>query len=241
MKIDKNKILHAFIIICLISATLFIPACRQDLPADNKKQEEAKTQSSKDQSQRQDVEIQKKIEEQADTNTTGNTELAEKKSGEQNKTIEEEETMKKLIIESPAFENNEMIPSKYTCDEQNINPPLKISGVTEDVKSLVLIMDDPDAPAGTWVHWTIWNISPRTAEIAENTKPESALEGITSFRKPGYGGPCPPSGTHRYFFKLFALDIMLELDQDATAGDIENAMKGHILDSAELIGLYKRS
>ncbi|MBN1298758.1 MAG: YbhB/YbcL family Raf kinase inhibitor-like protein [Actinobacteria bacterium] len=149
--------------------------------------------------------------------------------------------MGNLKVESPAFENNGMIPSKYTCDGQNINPPLKISGAGKDAKSLVLIMDDPDAAACTWVHWTIWNISPLTAEIAENSVPEGAPEGITNFRKPGYGGPCPPSGTHRYFFKLYALDILLELGTDATAGDIENAMQGHILESADLIGLYKRS
>ena len=148
--------------------------------------------------------------------------------------------MEKLRIKSPEFGNNEMIPSKYTCEGENVNPELKISGAGGNVKSLVLIMDDPDAPMGTWVHWTLWNIDPETAVIPQNSVPEGSVEGITSFRKPGYGGPCPPSGTHRYFFKLYALDTMLELDVEATAGDIENAMEGHILDSAELIGLYKK-
>lgn len=151
-----------------------------------------------------------------------------------------EEAMEKLKIESPDFSANELIPSKYTCEGQNINPALKVTGVPENAKSLALIMDDPDAPAGTWVHWTIWNIDPTITEIAENSFPEGAVEGITSFRKPGYGGPCPPSGTHRYFFKIFALDILLGLDARAIAGDIEKAMQGHILDSAELVGLYAR-
>ncbi len=148
--------------------------------------------------------------------------------------------MKKLTIKSPEFGNNEMIPSKFTCEGENINPELKISGVGAETKSLVLIMDDPDAPMGTWVHWTLWNIDPETAVIPQNSVPEGAVEGITSFRKPGYGGPCPPSGTHRYFFKLYALDKLLELGTQTTAGDIEKAMEGHILDSAELIGLYKK-
>jgi len=148
--------------------------------------------------------------------------------------------MEKLIIESPEFGNNKMIPSKFTCEGENVNPELKISGASGSVKSLVIIMDDPDAPAGTWVHWTLWNIDPEIAVIPQNSVPEGAIEGITSFRKPGYGGPCPPSGTHRYFFKLYALDTLLDIGEKATAGDIEKAMKEHILDSAELVGLYKK-
>jgi len=149
--------------------------------------------------------------------------------------------MQKLRIESPEFGSNEMIPSKFTCEGQNTNPELKISGVGSNAKSLVLIMDDPDAPMGTWVHWTLWNIDPETAEIPQNSVPEGAVEGITSFKKPGYGGPCPPSGTHRYFFKLYAIDTLLGLGAKATASDIEKAMEGHILDSAELVGLYKKT
>ena len=145
-----------------------------------------------------------------------------------------------MKIESPAFENNQSIPSKYTCDGENVSPPFKISQVPKETKSLVLISDDPDAPARTWVHWTVWNIDPKTEEIAEASVPREAVEGATSFGKPGYGGPCPPSGTHRYFFKLYALDTVLNLDSSAEAGDIEEAMKDHVLDSAELLGLYKR-
>ncbi|GAG65703.1 unnamed protein product, partial [marine sediment metagenome] len=106
-------------------------------------------------------------------------------------------------------------------------------------KSLVLIVDDPDAPAKTWVHWTVWNIDPKTTEILENSIPQDAVEGVTDFGTSGYGGPCPPSGTHRYFFKLYALDTTLDLSSSATVEDIQEAMEGHILDSVELIGLYE--
>jgi Raf kinase inhibitor-like YbhB/YbcL family protein len=143
-----------------------------------------------------------------------------------------------MKIESPAFEPDEMIPSKYTCDGENINPQLNISGIPEDTESLVLIVDDPDAPAGTWIHWTVWNIDPETEEIAEGSVPGGAIEGVTDFGVAGYRGPCPPSGTHRYFFKVYALDITLDLDATATAKDVEDAIQDHILDSAELIGLY---
>lgn len=144
----------------------------------------------------------------------------------------------KLI--SSAFENNQSIPVEFTCDGANVNPPLSISGVPEGSKSLVLIVDDPDAPAGDWVHWTLWNIEPDTTEIKQGSLPEGTTEGITDFGKPGYGGPCPPSGTHRYQFKLYALDTILSLGKNASKSDIESAMQGHILDQALLIGLYKR-
>lgn len=145
-----------------------------------------------------------------------------------------------MKIESAAFQHNQSIPSKHTCDGQNVNPPLTFSDIPAEAKSLVLINDDPDAPAGTWVHWTVWNISPTTTQIPENSVPQGAVEGITSFRKPGYGGPCPPSGTHRYFFKLYALDRTLDLDQSATKQELEKAMEGHIVTQTELIGLYNR-
>jgi Raf kinase inhibitor-like YbhB/YbcL family protein len=155
--------------------------------------------------------------------------------------IPKEEAMRGFMkIESPSFGNNKMIPSNYTCDGANINPPLIISDAPKDAKSLVLIVDDPDAPSKTWVHWTIWNINPNIKEIPENTIPEGAVEGVTDFGKPGYGGPCPNSGIHHYFFKLYALDITLNLNSSANAGDIQEAMQGHILDSSELIGIYKR-
>jgi len=144
-----------------------------------------------------------------------------------------------MKIQSPAFENNQSIPPKYTCDGENVSPALVFSEIPQGAKSLVLINDDPDAPSGIWVHWTIWNISPETSEIAENSAPAGAVEGVTSFGKPGFGGSCPPSGTHRYF-KLYALDTMLELPVETDVPGIAVAMEGHILAQAELIGLYKR-
>jgi len=145
-----------------------------------------------------------------------------------------------LKISSPAFENNGYIPSKYTCDGRNINPPLSIEVVPANSKSLALIVDDPDASMGTWVHWVLWNIEPGIKEIKENSEPAGAVQGINDFRKHDYGGPCPPSGTHRYFFKLYALDIILNISTNSTKADFEKAMKGHILQQAEIIGLYKR-
>jgi hypothetical protein len=142
-----------------------------------------------------------------------------------------------LIITSSAFENNKLIPRKYTCDGEDVNPPLGIEEVPEGTKSLVLIVDDPDASMGTWDHWIVWDI-PSTNKIGENTVP--GVEGLNSFRKHSYGGPCPPSGTHRYFFKVYALDTKLSLNAGSKKGDVENAMKGHILASGELVGLYSR-
>ena len=145
-----------------------------------------------------------------------------------------------MKIESPAFKNNERIPSKYTCDGKNINPALKISEIPKNTVSLALIVEDPDAPGGTWIHWTVFNINPDTSQIPENSVPERAIEGVTDFGKPGYGGPCPPSGSHRYFFELYALDSIIKLDSSASADDIKKAMEGHMLGSAELVGLYSR-
>ncbi len=143
-------------------------------------------------------------------------------------------------ISSPAFKHNQMIPSKHTCDGADVNPPLLIGNVPPEAKSLALIVDDPDAPAGTWVHWVLWNIDPKTGEIGENSVPVAAHQGTTDFRVRHYGGPCPPSGTHRYFFKLYALDTTLNLGPDTTKAALERAMKGHIVAQGELIGLYKR-
>jgi len=142
-----------------------------------------------------------------------------------------------MKIQSSAFNNNETIPVKYTCDGENINPPLSFSDIPSDAKSLALVMDDPDAPAGTWVHWTVWNIDPKTEGVDENSKFEGAVEGHTSFGKPGYGGPCPPDREHRYFY---ALDTELSLDKSATKGELERAMGDHILAHTQLIGLYNR-
>lgn len=148
--------------------------------------------------------------------------------------------MTNLKISSPAFGHSQMIPVKFTCDGADINPPLTIEGVPQAAKSLALIMDDPDAPRGTWVHWVVWNIDPSTREIKEDSLPPGAKQGKNDFRKLDYGGPCPPSGTHRYFFKLYALGRMLSLEEGASKAELEKAMEGHILGQAELIGLYKR-
>jgi Raf kinase inhibitor-like YbhB/YbcL family protein len=145
--------------------------------------------------------------------------------------------MNKLIVTSSAFKNNEPIPRKYTCDGEDVNPPLKIDGLPQRTKSLVLIVDDPDAPMGNWEHWSVWNIAP-TNKIDENSVP--GIEGLNDFRKHSYGGPCPPSGTHRYFFKVYALDLELSLSINSRKKDVEKAMSEHIVAKGELIGLYKR-
>ena len=146
-----------------------------------------------------------------------------------------------MKISSPTFQNNSAIPKKYTCDDENTNPPLEISEVPVKAQSLVLIVDDPDAPGGTWVHWIIWDIDPKTTRIEENSVPIKAVEGTTSFGRTGYGGPCPPSGTHRYFFKLYALDTKLNLPVMASASELLRVMANHILAEAELVGLYSRA
>lgn len=146
-----------------------------------------------------------------------------------------------MKITSSAFLHNTNIPSKYTCDGENVNPPLQFLDVPESTKSLVLIVDDPDAPAKTWVHWVVYNINPSVKEIAENSVPQGSTEGVTDFGKHGYGGPCPPSGTHGYFFKLYALDFIIpSLDILVNKEVLEKVMKGHIIDKSELIGFYSR-
>ena len=145
-----------------------------------------------------------------------------------------------MQITSRAFSHLKLIPPLYTCDGQNISPPLTIEEVPEEAKSLVLIVDDPDAPGRTFVHWTLWNISPSTSEIHENAVPQNAIQGRTDFGANRWGGPCPPSKTHRYFFKLYALDAFLDLHTSSSKSDIEQAMNGHIIATAELIGLYTR-
>jgi len=144
----------------------------------------------------------------------------------------------KMNIMSPSFTHSQMIPKKYTCQGEDINPPLNISKIPDGTISMVLINDDPDAPGGTWDHWIVYNIQPiRT--IKENSVP--GIQGENSWGKNEYGGPCPPSGTHRYFFKLYALDIQLKLSEGATKKQVEKEMEGHILEQAEFIGLYKKS
>lgn len=143
-----------------------------------------------------------------------------------------------LEITSPFFKDGGMIPRKFTCQGEDVNPQLDISGVPANARSLVLIMDDPDAPMGTWDHWVVWNIPPDVKSIPENSVPEGAIQGRNSWGKNEYGGPCPPHGVHRYFFKLYALDILLNISPKSTKKDVEKAMKGHIIEKAELIGKY---
>jgi hypothetical protein len=145
-----------------------------------------------------------------------------------------------MQIKSPSFENNQSFPSKYTCDGEGINPPLQISEVPEGTKSVALISDDPDASSGDFVHWLVWNINPQVSEIAEGSVSEGAVEGTTDFGDRGYGAPCPPSGSHHYYFKVYALDIELDLPSSTTKKDLEKAMEGHVLDKAELVGVYSR-
>ena len=148
--------------------------------------------------------------------------------------------MKHLLILSTEFQNNSTIPTKYTCDGEDVNPPLDFLNVPEDTQSLTLIVEDPDAPGKTWVHWLVFNISPHVTHIVEDSIPSKGEEGVTDFGKAGYGGPCPPNGPHRYYFKLYALDQKLDLTEDVRKEEIEHAMLGHIIEKAELIGIYAR-
>lgn len=148
--------------------------------------------------------------------------------------------VKIMAITSTAFQNNENIPGKYTCDGVNHNPPLTFSKVPENAQSLVLIVEDPDAVSKKpFIHWLLYNVPPATIQILENKVPKGSIEGMTDFGKVGYGGPCPPSGNHRYFFKLYAIDTLLDLPEGASKEEVQQLMDGHILESAELIGLYQ--
>lgn len=144
-------------------------------------------------------------------------------------------------LTSPAFNHGSLIPSRYTCDGENINPHMIIHGVPANAKSLALLVEDPDAPAGLWIHWVMWNIPPETKEIREHTAPWGAEEGLNTRNKRGYAGPCPPLGTHRYFFRLFALECKLTLTADADKPALEKAMEGQILATTELMGTYSRT
>jgi hypothetical protein len=155
-----------------------------------------------------------------------------------------------LSITSNAFENGGAIPSKYTCEGQDIAPALQWTGVPEKAKSLVLIVDDPDAPDPaaprmTWVHWVLYNIPPKTGGLPEGAVaadlPPGTLEGRNDWKRTGYGGPCPPIGRHRYFHKLYALDTLLPDLKKPTKAAVESAMKGHIIETAELVGTYQKS
>lgn len=142
-----------------------------------------------------------------------------------------------LSVKCPAFGENEMIPVKYTCSGENINPEISISGIPAETKSLALIMDDPDAPSGDFVHWVMWNIL-TDGKISENSAP--GVQGVNDFGENKYGGPCPPSGTHHYHFKIYALDTKLELPAETDKQGLLKAMEGHVLASGELVGLFKK-
>ena len=148
--------------------------------------------------------------------------------------------METLTISSPAFTHGEGIPARYTCDGTDASPPLAIGRIPPTARTLALIMDDPDAPSGNWVHWVVWNIPVQTREIPENVLPHGASQGRNGWKRNSYGGPCPPSGTHRYFFRLYALDRSLQLTSSGTKADLERAMQGHILARGELMGTYRR-
>ena len=151
----------------------------------------------------------------------------------------------KLSIRSSAFEEGELIPKKYTCDGEDVSPPLSWTQLPKETKSIVLICDDPDAPMGTWVHWVLFGLSPDTLELPEDIPDEKeilggAKHGLNDFRKYGYGGPCPPGGTHRYFFKLYAVDTHIDLNAGATKNEVLNAIKGNIVAEGQLMGRYSR-
>ncbi len=150
-----------------------------------------------------------------------------------------------MDLTSIAFKQGDPIPKQYTCDGPNISPPLQWSDTPGKTKSIALIVEDPDAPRGTWVHWILFNIPHSAAALPENIKktrtiPNGARQGLNDFREIGYGGPCPPGGRHRYFFKIYALDTELLLDPGTTRNEIEKAMKGHVLAEAQLMGTYQR-
>ncbi|MDD5569587.1 MAG: YbhB/YbcL family Raf kinase inhibitor-like protein [Bacteroidales bacterium] len=151
----------------------------------------------------------------------------------------------KIVLKSNGFNDGEMMPAKFTCDGENISPQLSWDSVPEKTKTFAIICDDPDAPMRAWVHWVIFNIPANMKELKEGMKKNSILEngikqGTTDFGETGYGGPCPPSDTHRYYFKIYALDCELNLKVDATKEQLLKAMEGHILAEGELIGKYRR-
>lgn len=146
-----------------------------------------------------------------------------------------------MKIKTTAFQQEGNIPSKFTCDGADANPPLRFEGAPAEAKSLALIVDDPDAPGGLFTHWLVWNIDPKTTSVEENSAPSNGVQGKNDFGKSGYGGPCPPSGTHRYFFKIFALDRQLDLAADSKRAQLDAQMRGHIIAQGELMGRYSRA
>ena len=148
--------------------------------------------------------------------------------------------MSQMKLSSSAFKHTGQIPALYSCDGSDTSPPLAIEGVPNEAKSLALVMDDPDAPAGTWVHWVLWNIDPVTTQIAQGSAPRGAEQGVNSWQRKSYGGPCPPSGQHRYYFRLYALSERLALPSNSTRKELDRAMQGKILAQTELLGVYSR-
>ena len=142
-----------------------------------------------------------------------------------------------MQLSSPSFKENERIPKKFTCHGDDINPELNISNVPKEAVSLVLIVDDPDAPMGTWTHWVVFNIPATTKTIKKNSIP--GLQGLNSFGKLNYAGPCPPGGTHRYFFRLYALDTTLSLPPGLDRKELEKAMDVHVIKEIKFVGIYK--
>jgi Raf kinase inhibitor-like YbhB/YbcL family protein len=145
-----------------------------------------------------------------------------------------------MIISSTAFENKGFIPKNYTCDGSDVNPPLTFRDLPEGTKDIVLIVDDPDSPSGSWTHWVVWNVNPSLEGVDEGAVPEGALQGRNDFGNIGWGGPCPHGGTHRYRFSLYAIDSKITAEEGKAKDDILQLIKGHVLESAVLVGLYKR-
>lgn len=150
-----------------------------------------------------------------------------------------------INLTSPAFDDGDFLPVKYTCDGANISPPLKWDSLPPKTESIAIICEDPDAPSGNWTHWIIFNIPPQTTSLPENIPDDETLtdgtrQGINDFGATGYGGPCPPWGTHRYFFKIYALDIIIDIVSFVDKDTFLNAITGHILATGRLMGKYKR-
>jgi Raf kinase inhibitor-like YbhB/YbcL family protein len=159
--------------------------------------------------------------------------------------VKEQGVPTSIQLTSSAFADGQPIPARFTCTGDDLSPPLAWSGAPETAQSFALIMDDPDAPGGTWVHWVVYNLPASTASLPEAVQPDEqlaggGLHGKNSWKKTGYGGPCPPSGTHHYVFRLYALDALLELDAGATEKDLAGPMEGHILARGQLVGTYQK-
>ena len=146
-----------------------------------------------------------------------------------------------MKIKSQTFKYSEAIPERYTCDGENVNPEIEIISVPENTKSLVLIFDDPDAPGGVFTHWLVWNINPNTEIVKKDSVPDGAVVGKNSAGENAYMGPCPPTGTHAYLFKLYAVDVLLPHDQNLTKKEVRKMIEGHIIEKTLLRGFYERN